>query len=66
MSFVIFSPTVFITLWPYIANPVTIPTPPRSKIKGETVAFDSMTPPDEAMEAIAANGPIALATSFDP
>ena len=54
------------TLWPYIANPVTIPTPPRSKIKGETVAFDSITPPDEAMEAIAANGPIALATSFDP
>ena len=66
VSSVIFFPMVLITLWPHIASPVTIPKPPRSNIHTGSADSASNAPLFAITLFIAANGPIALATSFDP
>ena len=65
VSLVIFSPTVLITLWPKVASPKTIPTPPKSKIRGFITDVEDKSF-ELTAEKIAARGPIAFATSFEP
>ena len=62
----ILSPIVFITLYPKVARPITIPTAPNNKIHSGVSELYGW--PNNSYEAwyTAANGPIAFATSFDP
>ena len=57
---------VAITLWPNKARPATIPTPPRGNIHQANVALAEISPSLPTIDTTAANGPIALATSFEP
>ena len=65
VSVVILLPTVLITLPPSIANPKTIPMPPKRRTHGLTTAFDPIAP-SEVTLIIADIGPIAFATSLEP
>ena len=57
---------VLITRCPNSARPATIPKPPRGRIQGASVVLELISPPLLTTLTTAANGPIALATSFEP
>ena len=65
-SFVIFSPTVLITLYPRVNIPKTIPMAPVSSTHSGTTDCDSTEPKFSIVEIIAAIGPTAFATSLEP
>ena len=60
------SPTVAITFSPQRAKPMTIPTPPRTKIHRGTVKSFRGKEPVRRILTIAAKGATALPTSLEP
>ena len=63
---VIFSPTVFITFFPSMLKPKTIPVAPKKRIQAWTGESVSIIPFEFTVDTTAARGPIAFATSFEP
>ena len=53
------------TLEPRVAKPKTMPMPPINRTQGLIAAFEPIAPVSTTL-TIAASGPIALATSFEP
>ncbi|OQB34256.1 MAG: hypothetical protein BWY06_03455 [Candidatus Latescibacteria bacterium ADurb.Bin168] len=62
---VILLPIVYITLYPYVASPRTMPSPPsaRSTVVGSPKFRRKSLPADVRTAAM---GPMAFAASFDP
>ena len=65
VSSVILSPTVLMTFHPHVANPITIPAPPRNSAQFGVLEVFKMACSVTAWYA-ADKGPIALATSLEP
>lgn len=59
-------PTVLIRVHPYTASPIDSPKAQITIIQRGIPALQIWISPDETVSYIAANGPIAFATSFAP